>query len=32
MLRYGKSEEKILRSQPYVKNVSVRFSIPDKVK
>ncbi len=31
MLRYGKSENKILNSQPYIKKVSVRFSIPDKV-
>lgn len=30
-LRYGKAEESIKKSQPYVKRVSVRFSIPDKV-
>lgn len=30
-LRYGKAEESIMKSQPYVKRVSVRFSIPDKV-
>lgn len=30
-LRYGKSEQRILKSQPYVKKISVRFSIPDKV-
>ncbi len=30
-LRYGRVEESILKNQPYVRTVSARFSIPDKV-